>query len=67
MTVRRRWGCAGNLALCGGFRGAFWGHARFAGMGCVEHWIPACAGMTAELESGPRRLTGIIDGQTTDE
>ena len=50
MTVRRHWGCGASLALCGGFRGGlFWGHARVAGMGCVEHWIPACAGMTGFL------------------
>ena len=22
------------------------GHSRYAGMDCLNHWIPACAGMT---------------------
>ena len=27
-------------------------HSRYAGMACVNHWIPACAGMTEGLKSG---------------
>ena len=32
----------------------YW-HFRFAGMDCLNHWIPACAGMTRRFDSSPRR------------
>ena len=31
---------------------AFGCHACFAGMDCLNHWIPACAGMTQGVASG---------------
>ena len=39
-------------------------HSRFAGMDCLNHWIPACAGMTEEAEGqelgrGSKRAVGI--------
>ena len=36
------------------------GHFRQAGMACLNHWIPACAGMTAEVDSSLcQAATGI--------
>ena len=38
------------------------GHARLAGMACINHWIPACAGMTAEVSFPPP--LSVIDTPT---
>ena len=36
------------------------GHSRYAGMACLNHWIPACAGMTARGDSGLHRASSAV-------
>ena len=39
------------------------GHSRYAGMYCLNHWIPAFAGMTDEVDFGFRQAApGILGG-----
>ena len=57
-----RWRGDGGFCRTPAFGCRAHGHARSAGMACLNHWIPALAGMT-EGESGLcRAATGVLGG-----
>ena len=50
--------CRHNASYC---------HSRSEGMGCLDHWIPACAGMTegAVVRNLPEIAKGLSGSQQT--